>query len=130
MAAEDRKQARNLLRADHEVLLCHIQLAGEQIPISTIFDISEAGAGIATSAPLPAGATVDLRYRGQAGEDITVAGKVAWCAPACASRSQTQETLPLAGYRGGIYFGQAEQRSRDRLVGALRPLLDLEALCV
>lgn len=130
MAAEDRKQARNTLRADHEVLLCHIQVANEHIPISTIFDISDAGAGIATPAPLPPGAIVDLRYRDQMGEDITVAGKVAWCTPACAYRNQAQEALHLAGYRGGIYFGQAEQRSRDLLVGALRPHLDLEALCV
>lgn len=130
MAAEDRKQARNLLRAEYEDLLCHIQLSGEQIPISTIFDISEAGAGIATPAPLPPGAIVDLRYQSHSGEEITVTGKVAWCTVACVPRSQSYEASIRAGYRGGIDFAPAERRSRALLVGALQPLVDVEALCV
>lgn len=130
MAAEDRKQARNMLRADHEIFRCHVRLADKHIPISTIFDISDAGAGIATPAPLPLGATVTLRYQGQCGEDITVSGTVAWCTCTDVSRDQTPDAMHLAGYRGGLSFEPTEQRSRELLVGALRPHLDLETLCV
>lgn len=130
MATEDRKQARNMLRADHQVLLCHVRLEDKHISICTIFDISDAGAGIAMPAPLPLGANVDLRYQDQAGEDITVSGKVAWCTSNCVVSDQTPKAVCFAGYRGGISFEPTEQRSRELLVGALRPHLDLETLCV
>lgn len=130
MAAEDRKQTRNMLRADHEVLRCHVRLAGEHIPISTIFDFSEVGVGVATTSPLPLGAVVDLNYRNQSGDDITLSGKVAWCAPSCLFKEQLPELMHSVGYRGGIDFEQTEQGTRDALICALRPHLDPETLCV
>lgn len=130
MATEDRKQTRNMLRADHEVLGCHVRFAGEHIPVSTIFDFSDMGVGVATTSPLPLGATVNLSYRNPAGEDVTLSGKVAWCAPSCVFRDQLTQPMHFVGYRGGIDFEQTEQCTRDLLVGALRPHLDPETLCV